>query len=159
MGTLHDTKELTITRTFDAPVELVWQWWTEPEFFKRWWGPRYFTTPYCIMDFRIGGKYLNCMRSPDGKDYWSTGVYKEIAPFERIVCTDSFADAQGNVVPATLYSMSPDFPLEMLVTVTFEDLNGKTKMTLTHNGLPEKEMKDCSEGWNQSFDKLADCLS
>ena len=106
--------ELVITRIFDAPRELVWRAWTDPEHFKHWWGPKYYTAPFCKMDFHVGGTYLNCMRSPEGQDYWSTGVYKEIVPMERIVYTDSFADAEGNVVPATHYGMSPDFPLETL---------------------------------------------
>src|SRR5215207_6016964 len=118
---------LVITRFFNAPRELIWKAWTDPDHFKHWWGPKHFTAPFCKMDFHVGGKYLYCMRSPEGQDYWSTGVYKEIVPKERIVFTDSFADAEGNVVPATDYGMSLDFPLEMLVTVTFEDFDGKTK--------------------------------
>ena len=57
----------------------------------------------------MGGKFLYCMRSPEGKDYWDTGVYREIVWLERIVFTDSFADQKGNVVPATQYGMSADF--------------------------------------------------
>jgi uncharacterized protein YndB with AHSA1/START domain len=99
------------------------------------------------------------MRSPDGQDFYSTGTYREIVLFEKIVCTDSFADAQGNVVPATHYGMSEDFPLEMLLTVTFEDYQGKTKMTLRHSGLPVGEMKEMTyAGWNESLDKLAKVL-
>jgi uncharacterized protein YndB with AHSA1/START domain len=152
-------REIVITRIFDAPRDLVWKAWTDPEHFKRWWGPKDFTSPFCKIDLRVGGKYLNCMRSPEGQDFWTTGVYREIVPLERIVYTDSFADQEGNVVPATHYGMSPDFPLEMLVTVTFEDYDGKTKMTLKHVGLPVGEMSELTEaGWNESFDKLAESL-
>ena len=151
--------ELLITRFFDSPRELVWKAWTDPDHFKHWWGPKNFTAPFCKMDFHVGGKYLYCMRSPEGQDYWSTGVYKEIVPKERIVFTDSFADAEGNVVPATDYGMSPDFPLETLVTVTFEDYVGKTKMTLRHVGMPLGETSEqAGAGWNESFDKLAESL-
>ena len=141
-----------IIRIFNAPPALVWKAWTDPEHFKSWWGPKDFTTPFCEIDLRVGGKYLNCMRSPDGKDYWTTGIYKEIIPLENIVCTDSFADADGNVVPAIQYGMSADFPLEMLVTVTFEDYEGKTKMTL-HMGLPAGEISEQTEpaGTNPSI--------
>lgn len=125
----------------------------------KWWGPKEFTSPACKIDFRVGGKYLFCMRSPDGKDYWSTGVYKEIIVPERIVYTDSFADEHGNVVPAAHYGMGDDFPLENIVTVTFEEQNGKTKMTLKHEGIPAGEMlKLTGMGWNGSFDKLAESL-
>jgi uncharacterized protein YndB with AHSA1/START domain len=152
-------RELVITRIFDAPRDLVWKAWTDPEHFKRWWGPKGFTSPFCKIDLRVGGKYLNCMRSPEGQDFWTTGVYREIVPLERIVYTDSFADQEGNVVPATHYGMSPDFPRERLVTVTFEDYDGKTKMTLKHVGLPVGEMSELTEaGWNESFDKLAESL-
>jgi len=152
-------QELVITRVFDAPRELVWKAWTEPDRLMQWWGPKGFTAPVCEIDLRVGGKFLNCMRSPEGKDYWSTGVYREIVPLERIVCTDSFADEHGNVVPATHYGMSPDFPLEMLVTVTFEEHEGKTTMTLGHVGIPAGQMRELTgAGWNESFDKLTESL-
>ncbi len=154
------TRELVITRVFDAPRELVWKAWTDPEHVMRWWGPKGYTSPVCKIDFRVGGKYLFCMRSPEGKDYWSTGTYREIIPPEKIVVTDSFADSEGNVVPASEYGMPGEFPLELQVTVTFEDLgDGKTKMTLRHVGLPEGQMGEmAADGWNQSFDKLAESL-
>ena len=151
--------ELVVTRIFDAPRELIWKAWTDPEHFMRWWGPKDFTAPFCTMDFREGGKYLYSMRSPEGRDYWSTGVYLEIVPLERIVYSDSFSDAEGNVVPATYYDMGTDFPLETIVTVTFEDQAGKTKMTLIHAGMPAGQMKEMTgAGWNESFDKLAESL-
>ena len=149
-------QNVLITRILDAPRELVWEAWTDPQHFKSWWGPKDYTCPFCEMDLRVGGKYLNCMRSPEGQEYWSTGVYREIIPMERIVFTDCFADEQGNVIPATRYGLSPDFPLEMLVSVTFEDQAGKTKMTLEHIGLPAgSEGEAAQQGWSESFDKLA----
>ena len=153
-------QKIVITRIFDAPRELVWKAWTEPERVKRWWGPKDFTAPVIKIDFRVGGVYLYCMRSPEGKDYWSTGVYREIVRLERIVSTDSFADENGNVVPATYYGMSEDWPLQLLVTVRFDEHEGKTKLTLRHAGLPAGESRDLTEsGWNESFDKLAEYLA
>lgn len=152
-------RELVITRIFDAPRELVWKAWTDPEHLMRWWGPKCFTSPSCKIDLRVGGRYLFCMRSPEGQDFWSTGIYREIVEPGRIVCSDSFADEEGNVVPATHYGMGPDFPLELQVTVTFEEEDGKTRMTLRHVGIPPGEMSDmCKAGWNESFDKLAESL-
>jgi uncharacterized protein YndB with AHSA1/START domain len=152
-------QEVFITRLFDVPRELVWQAWTDPMHFKLWWGPRDYTCPFCEMDLRVGGKYLNCMRSPEGKDYWSTGVYREIIPMERLVFTDCFADEKGNVVPATYYGMSADFPMEMLVIVTLEDEDGKTKLTMRHIDLPTGPDREGAQlGWSQSFDKLAESL-
>jgi uncharacterized protein YndB with AHSA1/START domain len=153
------THELVITRIFDAPRELVWKVWTEPEHLMRWWGPKDFTSPTCKIDLRVGGKYLYCMRSPGGQEFWSTGIYREIVPPERLVVTDSFADKDGNVVPASDYGLGDDFPLELQVTVTFEEHQGKTKMTLRHAGIPAGQIREMTEtGWNESFDKLAESL-
>ena len=150
--------DLIITRVFDAPRALVWKAWTDPEHMKRWWGPEGFTSPSCTMDVRVGGRFLWCMRSDKGKEYWNTGVYQEIVPLERIVYTDSFADPQGNVVPASHYGMPEDIPTENVVTVTFAEYGGKTTMTLRH-AMPPGPMSDMTrKGWNGSFDKLAASL-
>lgn len=151
--------DLVITRIFNAPREIVFKAWTEPEHCLRWWGPKTYTCPACTMDLRVGGKYVCCMRSPEGQDIWSTGIYKEIVVPERLVMTDSFADEHGNVVPGSHYGMTGDFPLELLVTVTFEDLGGKTKMILTHSGLPQGKMMEMTgSGWSEMFDKLDEAL-
>ena len=153
-------QELIITRIFDAPRELVWKAWTDPERVKRWWGPKNFTAPVSKIDLRVGGTYLNCMRSPEGKDYWSTGVYREIVEPSLLVCTDSFADEKGNVIPASHYGMEGDWPLELRISVTFEETGGKTTMTLRHEGIPAGQMSELTEaGWNESFDKLAEELA
>ena len=152
--------EIVITRLFDAPRELAWKAWTDPNLVMQWWGPKNFTSPSCRIDLRVGGTYLFDMRSPDGHDYWSTGVYREIVEPERIVCTDSFADEKGNVVPATYYGMSSDIPAEMLVTVTFAVQSGRTRLTLRHAGLPEGGISDMTKaGWNESLDKFAGVLA
>ena len=153
------TRELVITRVFDAPRELVWKAWTDPEHASRWWGPKGYTAPVCKIDFRVGGKYLFCMRSPDGKDFWSTGTYREIIHPEKIVMTDSFADSEGNVIHASEIGMPGEWPLELQVTITFEDLgDGKTKLTLHQAGLPDQVREMTGTGWNESFDKLAESL-
>lgn len=151
--------DLVITRIIDAPVEMVWKAWTEPENLMRWWGPKDFTSPACKLDLRVGGKYLFCMRDPDGKDYWSTGVFQEIIPLKRLVYTDSFADPDGKVVSASFYGMEGSYPKELLVIVTFEALDGKTQMTLKHSGIPEGQHKEMAGlGWNESIEKLAASL-
>ncbi len=158
--TKFTNNELIITRIFNAPRKLVWKAWTDPEHFMRWWGPKNFTCPACKIDFRIGGKYHSCMKSAEGQEYWSTGIYKEIVPLEKIVCTDSFADEKGNAVPGSYYGMpTDDWPMEFTITITFEDLGNQTKMTLTHIGIPAGNMKEMTgTGWNESFDKLAESL-
>ncbi|HAR43950.1 MAG TPA: ATPase [Bdellovibrionales bacterium] len=145
-----------VTRTFDAPRAFIFDAFTDPGLVGRWWGPKGFTTPFCNIDLRVGGTVLSCMRSPEGKDFWSTGVYREILRPERIVSTDSFADEKGKVVPASYYGMSAEFPMEMLIQVTLFEEQGKTKLVLEHIGIPASEHENCAAGWNESFDKLAD---
>jgi uncharacterized protein YndB with AHSA1/START domain len=154
-----DGTSLKLTRVFDAPPEAVWSRWTDPDEVMCWWGPKDYSAPYSKIDLRPGGKYLSSMRGPDGKEIWSTGRYKEIIEPNRLVMTDSFADEHGNIVPASYYGMEGDFPMEMEVEVTLEDLGGKTRLTLEHCGLPEGEiLEQTKQGWSESFDKLAECL-
>ena len=152
--TAEKQKTISIERTFDLPVTRLWKAFTDAESFKKWWGPENYTCPHCTIDFRVGGKYLNSMRGPDGKEIWSTGTYKEIVPLKKIVYTDSFADSKGNVVPASDYKMSGEWELEIPVTVEFEEANGKTNLSLKHEGIPEEMHEDCTKGWNESLDKL-----
>ena len=160
----HDsgtTGAVTFVRVFDASRGLVWKAWTEPKRMMQWWGPNMFTSPFCKIDLRVGGKYLMSMRGPDGKDFWSTGIYNEIVPLKRIVLTDSFADEKGNIVPGTYYGMDPSFPLKASITLTFEDQSGKTKFTLEYAGmecLGEADRKNMMQGWEESFDKLEEYL-
>lgn len=152
-------KGVTITRIFDASPELVWKAWTDSEMAKQWFSPTGFTSPINEIDLRVGGKHLVCMRSDDGKvEVWSTGAYKEIEPMKKLVVTDSFADKEGNVVDPSHYGFSDDFPKELLVTVTFEEVGGKTKVTLNHVGndtMSDKDLADMNQGWSQTLDKLA----
>ena len=156
--TAEERNELVITRMFDAPRAIVWKVWTDPVQMKKWWGPKNFTAAVIKIDLRVGGKYLYCMRGPDGKDFWSTGVYQEIAAPERFVVTDSFADASGNPVSASEYGVPGEWPDELRLTVHLVEQNGKTSMTLTHEGIPAEMHEMCNTGWNESFDKMAASL-
>ncbi|HEX7903504.1 MAG TPA: SRPBCC domain-containing protein [Chitinophagaceae bacterium] len=147
-------KELVIQRVFNLPLHKVWQAWTEPESYKKWWGPYDFTCPSATIDFRTGGKYLSCMRSSKGEEFWSTGVYKEIILNKKIVMSDNFSDAEGNIVAASAYNMPGEWPKELLITVSFEEADGATKMKLKHIGTPDEVYDECIKGWNESFDKL-----
>jgi len=156
--------KLIIERIFDAPVKEVWKYFSEAELYKKWWGPEGFSAPVIKMDFRVGGKFLGAMHGPKGsefdKDLWSMGTYKEIVPHKKIVVTDSFADANGNIVPSSYYGME-GFPLEMFITLEFEDLGERTKLTLTHSGIKgisDKDREGMNEGWNSSLNKLAQSL-
>ena len=151
---------LRITRVFDAPRNLVFKAWTEPERLRRWWSPKDFTCPFSKVDLRPGGGYLNCMRSPEGRDYWSQGIYREIVEPERIICTDSFADENGNPVSPQEYGMSPDWPNEAIIETTFTEHDGKTEVTIQHSPIkPGDEREMCRQGWNECLDKLDDYLA
>jgi uncharacterized protein YndB with AHSA1/START domain len=146
---------VVIERTFDAPVDLIWQMWTKPEHFKNWYGPKGFTVPVAEMDVRVGGKRLICMTSPDGSmKMWTTGEYTEIVPNERFVYTESPADENGNVVSPSAMGMPDGYPATTEVTVLLEDLGGRTKMVITHVGIPADS--GAGGGWEQAFDKLTD---
>lgn len=152
-ATLTQPKTIIIKREFDLPLLQVWKAWTDPQTFKKWWGPKEFTCPYCSIHLHEGGTYLNAMRGPDGKDIWGTGIYKEIIPQQKLVYTDSFADNKGNKVPSAYYNM-PEMPMELIVSVSFKEEDGKTIMQLKHEGIPAEMYDDCEKGWQSSFDKL-----
>jgi uncharacterized protein YndB with AHSA1/START domain len=163
-ATLENTATKTsngikIERVFNAPRQLVWDAWTKPEHIEKWWGPRTYSAPFVTIDARVGGHYLYCMRSSSGEDTWVTGKYLVLDPISRIEFTDSFADEKGNIVSGERYGM-PEMPREMIVRVTFEDLGNKTKMTMTHEGLPAGEMSTGAlGGWSEMFDKLEEALA
>jgi uncharacterized protein YndB with AHSA1/START domain len=152
--------ELLITRVFDAPRDLVFKAWTDPARLMRWWAPKGCTTPHCTVDLRVGGVFHYCMRLPDGREIWGLGVYKEIVEPERVVYIDTFADAKGIPVPPAHYGMSSGHPSETLVTVTFSEQNGKTKLSLRHS-IPESfvEREGIQKGWVDMLDRLADELT
>jgi uncharacterized protein YndB with AHSA1/START domain len=153
--TRNISNEIAVERVFNLSVTKVWQAWTEPDTFKKWWGPKDFTCSSSSIDLKTGGKYLNCMLSPKGEEYWSTGTFKEIIPDKRLVFTDSFSDEKGNIVSAESHNMPGDWPMELLITVTLEEEeDGKTKLRLLHEGIPREMQKDCIQSWNESFDKL-----
>ncbi len=148
---------VVIERTFEAPPELVWQMWTDPEHFKQWYGPQGFSVPVAEMDLRVGGKRLVCMASPDGSmKMWTTGEYLEIAPHRRLVYSESPADENGNAVSPAAMGMPDGYPATTEVTVQLQDLGGRTRMVLTHAGVPAES--GAGGGWQQAFDKLVDHL-
>ncbi len=155
--TLDPTERMIVARVFDAPRELVWQAWTEPNHVMRWWGPQGFTVPVCKMDFRAGGKFLVCMRTPDGQDFWNAGVYREIVPNEKIVLSMYFADSDGNQVDPTHYGIEHEAIDGAHDEVLFEDLgDSRTKLTFIGNESMQEATKSGQlEGWNQVLDKFA----
>lgn len=165
-----DEKEMIISRIFDAPRELVWKAWTEPELVKKWWGPEGFSAPSIKIDLRVGGKYVFAMHGPEGtewdKDIYSAGVYKEIVTNEKLVVTDYFSDEFGNMItPQDSGLEDPNFPKETTVTVVFEEVeNGITKLSIIYPMPESPEQREAilksgmEEGWNSSLNKLAEVI-
>jgi uncharacterized protein YndB with AHSA1/START domain len=153
--------ELVITREFDAPRELVWAAWTEPAKFREWMGPRNFSVPDVEIDLRVGGKMHFAMRSAEGQDIWCGGVYREIVPPERIVVTDYFSDAEGNIVNPADFGMPEEWPVEALLTLTFEEAGaGRTRLTMQHHVPLELAKKlGAEQGWSETLDKLGEFLA
>src|SRR5579863_8274669 len=141
-------RELLITRIFDAPRSLVFKAWTDPEHQIQWLGPRGFTGKILQSAKKPGDAYRYYMRDPQGGDHWQQGIVREMVDPERLVFTYAWANEQGQ----------PTRP-ETLVTLTFEDVDGKTRLTL-RQGIFES-VSACDDhrgGWNSSLDRLAEYM-
>jgi uncharacterized protein YndB with AHSA1/START domain len=144
---MRHQRSISITRVFDAPLERVFAAWTRAEMLAHWFGPQGFSVPACESDPRPGGVFRLCMRSPEGKDYWVRGTYREVRPAERLVI-DCVADDAGGVQR-----------LEEVIDVTFAAQGARTRLTVNcTSGGPSPEaaqmLKGMDLGWSQSVDKL-----
>lgn len=149
------TDALVLERTFDAPVDLVWQMWTEAEHFTAWYGPGGASVPFAEMDVREGGRRLVCMEvgPPDQRmQMWFTGEYLEVDPPHRLVYTDSMSDEHGNVQSPQDQGMPEGHPTTTRVIVELEDRDGRTGLTLTQTGIPQDS--PAAEGWAMALDAL-----
>jgi uncharacterized protein YndB with AHSA1/START domain len=142
--------ELTIVRLLDAPRAKVWRALREVDALKQWWGlPKGATMPTCKLDFRIGGSMLCEIEPSNGERIWFVWIYREIVDGERLVLEQHASDADGRELD------TPDRPAS-LVTVTLEDADGKTRLTVTHAGMASAKyrVEDFKAGWSQSLDRL-----
>ncbi len=145
-----------IERTFDAPIELLWQMWTTPEHFQAWYGPPGANVVVEKMDVRVGGRRLVGMEvvTPNGTmKMWFAGEHLEIIENRRLVYTESVADQTGAVRSAADMGMPPGHPTTTEITVELELVDGRTKMVMIHAGIPEDSPG--ATGWAMAFDKLA----
>ena len=146
---------VVIERTLNAPVDLVWRMWTEPEHFAKWYGPDGATIPVAKMDVRVGGTRLVCMemQSPDGPmQMWFAGEYREVVENERLVYSESMSDENGNVLSPSDMGMPAAHPTTTEVRVELEDVDGRTKMVMTHTGIPADSPG--ATGWTMALNKL-----
>jgi uncharacterized protein YndB with AHSA1/START domain len=156
----NNPQEFVISRVFDAPRDLVWKAFTEPQRMQEWWGPKGATVIKSEMDLRPGGSYLYALRTSDGNTLWGKFVYREITPPSRMVFVNSFSDEAAGV---TRHPMAPTWPLEMLSIFTFEEEGGKTRFTVHWTPLnPSAEERatfaaghaSMQQGWGGTLDKL-----
>ncbi len=110
-----------ITRVFRAPRQLVWEAWTQREQLLRWMGPQGTAIAHATLDLRPGGTFLYGMQPPDGKLMWGKWVFREISPPQRLVVVVSFSDEQAGI---TRHPLAPEWPLETLSTMTFDEHAG-----------------------------------
>lgn len=156
--------EFVISRTFNAPRELVWRAWTEPAQLARWWGPHQFTATVPTLDLRVGGAYRYVMHGPDGMEYPMSGTFTEVVPPERLVMAIDLSDHPdwwfAQVMPEAVEN---HHLLDHVQTITFEEVGAQTRVTVTaHFATPEilacMAKLGMNEGWSQSLEKLTALL-
>jgi uncharacterized protein YndB with AHSA1/START domain len=141
--------DVTVTRVFDAPRDLVFRTWVEPEHFTHWWGPRGFTNPVCELDARPGGDIFVRMHGPNERVVLMRGTFREIVAPQRIVFTATVADRNGAAM------------FEGLVTATFEDTGGATKLTVREQAVAINDtvaapiLANMETSWTESLQRLA----
>ena len=151
---------VVIERTLDAPIGLVWKMWTDPDHFAAWYGPMGATVPEARLDVRVGGsRFVGMeMATPDGVHrMWFVGEHLEVEEGHRLVYTEAMGDEHGNALPPGATGMPDGHPGVTEVTVELEDLGGRTRMVMTHVGVPADSPG--AMGWNMAFDKLEQQLA
>ena len=146
---------VVIERTFDAPVSTIWQMWTDPEHFRAWYGPMGATIPTADMEVRVGGhrRVAMQMQTPNGAmTMWFTGEYLEVDPTTRLVYTESMVDETDRVLSPAEMGMPDGHAVTTEVVVELEDLGDRTRMVMTHRGVPADSPG--AMGWNMALDKL-----
>jgi uncharacterized protein YndB with AHSA1/START domain len=146
--TMAGDREIVATRVLDAPRRLVWKAWTEPELVSRWMlGPEGWSMPVCELDLRVGGRWRFVWRKPGDGEFGMVGEYREIAPPERLVSTESWGGDWA----------------ETLNTVVLTEANGRTTITCTVL-YPSREDRERAlqtgmlDGWSISYDRLGERL-
>lgn len=147
-----ESRSIVTTRIYDAPPALVWKAWSDPKHLAKWWGPNGFTTTTSAFDMRPGGVWRFVMHGPDGRDYENRVVYETVEPPVRLVYSHGGGEDDAE-------------PILFRTTVTFEDLGGKTRLTLSAVfATPEERERVAKEhgaveGAQQTLARLADYIA
>lgn len=156
MNSANDS--VVIERQFDAPIEQIWQLWTDAALFASWYGPRGAQVTVTQMDVVVGGRRIFCMEmmTPNGAmQMWFGGEYLEVDPPQRLAYTEFMATEQGAPKPAS--ELPPGHPPSTQVVVELATQPNGTQVTMTHIGVPADSPG--AMGWNMAFDKLAEQLA
>jgi uncharacterized protein YndB with AHSA1/START domain len=159
LSTMAGSGQVLITRVFNAPRKMVFKAWTDPEHLKHWYAPEGCSIEFFNYDLRPGGGFTSLLKNPAHHDCRCKSVFLEIAAPEKLVFTIAFADEQGNFLSSEQVGVDPEWPSETVVTVTFEEADGKTKVTL-HQTVSENIAKRTGAypSWLQMFDRLGGLL-
>ncbi len=150
-----EDRVLLISRELDCNAATLFQLWTDPEYLMRWWGPHDFTTSFCEIDLRQGGHYRFCISSPQGRQYWMAGTYREVQESRRLVFSFAWEEKEPED-----QQQNGKRGAETLVTVTFAEQAGKTRLTFRQAFFSSVEARDSHhDGWSECLDKLAVQLS
>jgi uncharacterized protein YndB with AHSA1/START domain len=161
-------QDFAISRTFDAPRDLVWKAWTSAEALAQWWGPKGANIRVIKLDFRPGGIFHYAMAFQPGHDMYGRFIYREVVAPERLVFVNSFSDAEGGITRAPFPQLQGKWPLEVLNTMTLTEQGGKTTIALRGGPInaTEEECKifagmtdSMRQGFGGTFDKLDDYLA
>jgi len=151
-------KEIIVARVFNAPVESVWQAFTDPSLVIQWWGPDRFTCPSAKIDFHESKSSIVCMRAPKefgGLDTYNSWSYKKIIPLERIEYLQNLSDENGNIADPVKFNLPADFPKDTETVVTFKKLAAdKTEMTFKESADFGQIFEFAKIGLEQCLDKM-----
>ncbi|HTA65596.1 MAG TPA: SRPBCC domain-containing protein [Xanthomonadaceae bacterium] len=162
---VSSARDFVISRTFDAPRDLVWRAWTESNHLLRWFGPPGCTISVAKLDLRPGGVFHYGMRTPDGATMWGKWTFVEIDAPRKLVVIVSFSDEQGGI---TVHPMNPDWPRETFATTTFEEHGDQTtiivrwaayRATAQEQATFDAGHDSMRGGWGGTMDQLAAYLA
>jgi uncharacterized protein YndB with AHSA1/START domain len=155
-----NNKEVFIEQIFKASAEKVFNAWADPEKLIKWYAPDGCTVHFKKIEVRPGGQFHSCISNPQFGDCWAIGEYIEVLPHTKIMFTLINADENGNQINPAEIGMDPEWPAKTLVTVTFAEENGKTKMQLQQTVSEELAKKTGAyPSWLQMFNHMQTVLN
>lgn len=156
---IDENIEINISHIFNAPRELVFKAWTDPNLLLQWFALHGCTINFKKIDIQKGGIFHSCINNPEFGECWCKGVYEEVVYLERIVYSLIISDENGNSAAPTDLGMDANWPKETKVTITFKEFEGKTKLTL-HQTVSQDLAKNTGAypSWIQMLERLQEII-